>query len=55
MELRGFTIATMSDNNKIAKVEVYSKFDSFLQALQGKAAPEGTMASSGCPAKKLET
>ena len=60
VELRGFTIATMSDNNKIAKVEVYSKFDSFLQALQGKAAPEGTapegtVASSGCPAKKSET
>ena len=59
VELRGFTIATMSDNNKIAKLEVYSKFDSFLQALQGKAAPEGTapegtVASSGCPAHEMK-
>lgn len=54
VKLTGFTIATMSDNNKIAKLEVYSKFDSFLRALQGKGDPEEMAASSGCPAHKMK-
>lgn len=39
IELYGFAIATVSDSMKIKKVEVYAKFDGFLQALQGKISP----------------
>ncbi len=46
VELLGFSIATLSANNKIVKIEVYTKFDSFLQALQGNG-------DSQCPTEKI--
>ena len=35
VELFGFTIATLSADMKIKKLEIYQKFDKFLQELQG--------------------
>ena len=43
IELTGFVVATLSDASKIIKLEIYTKFDSFLQALQGGKRV------SGCP------
>ena len=42
IEMTGFTIATLSANNKISKLEVYTKFDEFLKALKGSDSAEGT-------------
>lgn len=39
IELYGFTIVTLSDSMKIIKLEVFSKFDEFLQVLKGTLAP----------------
>ena len=35
IELYGFTIAVLSEDMKIKNVEVYTKYDGFLEALQG--------------------
>ena len=40
VKLCGFTIAYLSTNMKILKLEVYSKFEEFLLALQGPKKPE---------------
>ena len=57
IEMYGFMIATLSDNGKIEKIEVYSKMDSFLQALQGELPPSETERGKGligscCPIHK---
>lgn len=39
IELYGFTIVTLSDSMKVIKLEVFSKFDEFLQVLKGTLTP----------------
>jgi hypothetical protein len=51
VELRGFTIATMSASNKIAKIEAYTKYDDFLRVFQDKEPSDGGNITSGCPIK----
>lgn len=55
VELYGFTIASLTAELKITKLEVYAKFDGFLQALQGILPLENELKSSfcaGCPIYK---
>ncbi|XP_054754581.1 uncharacterized protein LOC129260652 [Lytechinus pictus] len=54
IELYGFTIATVNEELKIQKLEVYFKTDGFLEALQGKRDPNELargkeMIGSCCP------
>lgn len=59
IELYGFTVATLSDSMKLIKVEVYSKFEGFLQALKGTLPPSElekgkALLGSCCPIHKTK-
>ena len=52
VELYGVSVATVSQEMKILKVEVYAKFDDFLKVLHGTLAPEearNPFTTPGCP------
>lgn len=54
VEFYGFVIATVNNELKITRIEVYTKYEGFLRAFQGKTTPEDVvrwheLVGHGCP------